>query len=71
MKKFYLIETTNSEVSSSYKYITDSLEEAEQQVNNFADWWRNNGTCTIVTVNQSMRVLEMRFYENGKLVRKI
>lgn len=69
MKKYYLIETTDSERSSSYKYITDSLEEAEQQVNNFANWWCNNGTCTIVTVNQSMRVLETRFYKDGELVR--
>lgn len=68
MKKYYLIKTTDSERSSSYKYITDSLEEAEQQVNNFADWWCNNGTCTLVTVNQSMRSIEIRYYRDGELV---
>ena len=67
MKKYYLIETTDNERSSSYKYITDSFEEAEQQVNNFADWWCNNGTCTLITVNQSMRLIERRTYRDGKL----
>lgn len=68
MKKYYLIKTTDNERSSSYKYITDSFEEAEQQVNNFADWWCNNGTCTLVTVNQLMRSIERRTYRDGELV---
>ena len=67
MKKYYLIETTDNERSSSCKYITDSFEEAEQQVNNFADWWCNNGTCTLITVNKSMRVIERRTYRDGEL----
>lgn len=68
MKKYYLIKTSDNEWSSSYKYITDNFEEAEQQVNNFADWYCNNGTCTLVTVNQSMREIERRSYRDGKLV---
>jgi hypothetical protein len=68
MKKYYyLIRTTDTEHSSSYKKICESYEEAESEVMNYADWWCQKGTCTVVKVDSDFKiVMSFRFYD-GKL----
>lgn len=68
MKKYYLIETTDNEYSSSYKEICETLEEAQSKVMNYANWWCSNGTCRIVAVNNKMRRVEGLSYSKGELV---
>ena len=66
MKRFYLIETTDNEYRSSYKRICRSLEEAIQEVPNFADWWSPKGTCTICEVDEKFTVYKTYKYVEGK-----
>ena len=66
-KHYFLIEKTFSERSSGYVKICESYDEAIEQVPNYADWWCNNGTCTVVEVDSNFKeVNKWRFY-NGEL----
>ena len=67
MKKYYLIETTDNEWSSSYKKICESYEEAEKEVMNYADWYCGKGCCTIVKVDSNFNRLAHYKFWNGKL----
>jgi hypothetical protein len=70
MKKHYYlirINTTVDRNSSIYKKICETYEEAESEVMNYADWWSQKGTCTIVKVDSEFNiVMEYRFWK-GKL----
>ena len=68
MKKYYLIETTDNERSSSYKEICETLEEAESKVMNYADWYCANGCCTIYKVDSKFNKIESYKFDLGKLV---
>ena len=67
MKKYYLIETTDNEYSSSYKEICETLEEAQSKVMNYADWWCSNGCCRIVIVDSKFNKIEYYKFWKGKL----
>jgi len=67
MKTYYLIETSYSEYGSDYNRICETLEEAESHIMEYADWYCNKGTCTIIKVDETFRVLERREYWEGKL----
>lgn len=67
MKYYYLIETTDSERSSSYKEICETLEEAESKVMNYADWYCNKGCCRIVKVDSMFNRCEYYKFWKGKL----
>ena len=58
MKEYWLIKTTDNEMSSSYKYITDTLEDAENNRMNY---------CTLVKVDQEFHTLEEIEYWHGKV----
>ncbi|MBR4378274.1 MAG: hypothetical protein IKP50_05300, partial [Bacilli bacterium] len=58
MKYFWLIKTIDSEYGSSYKFIAESLEEAEANRMRFCGWYCQRGDVTIVKVDQNFRVLE-------------
>lgn len=66
-KHYFLIETTDSERSSSYKRICDSYEEAVEQVLDYSDWYCGNGTCTVVEVDSNFRELNRWRFWDGKL----
>lgn len=69
MKKYYLIRTSDSEWNSSYKKICDTLEEAEKEVPNFADWYCSAGTCDIHEVDENFVTYKIYEFMNGSLAR--
>ena len=68
MKYFYVIETSKSEWTSSYDFITDNFEEARMHVKDFVDWFCNKGTCTIIKFDQNFRQVKRWKYGDDKLV---
>lgn len=69
MKYFWLIKTIDSEYGSSYKFIAESLEEAEANRMRFCGWYCQRGDVTIVKVDQNFRVLEEIEYFHGEIVK--
>ena len=69
MKYFWLIKTIDSEYGSSYKFIAESLEEAEANRMNFCGWYCERGDVTIVKVDQNFRVVEEIEYFHGKIIK--
>jgi hypothetical protein len=67
MKLYYLIETTDSERGSSYKKICETLEEAEKEVMNYADWYCAKGCCKIVKVDSNFNRREYYKFWKGEL----
>jgi hypothetical protein len=66
MKRYFLIETTDSEYRSSYKKICDTLEEAKKEVPNYANWWSpTKGSCSICEVDENFTVYTEYKFENG------
>lgn len=65
MKRYYLIQTTDNEYSSSYKKICATLKEAKKEVPNYADWWSTKGTCTICEVDENFTVYAEYRFVNG------
>lgn len=66
-KHYFLIETSDTEYSSSYKRICETYEEAVEQVPNYANFYCNNGTCTVVEVDSNFREVKKWRFWNGKL----
>lgn len=66
-KYYYLIETTDSEYTSSYKKICESYEEAEKEIKNYSDWYCSKGSCTIVKVTSNFKIKGRYKYWEGKL----
>lgn len=66
-KHYFLIRTTDSEYSSSYKRICDSYEEALEQVPNYYDWYCHPGTCTIVEVDSCFNTINRWRFWKGEL----
>lgn len=67
MKYYWLIKTIDNEYSSSYKYIADTLEEAEEQRMNFCGWYCQRGDVDIIKVDQNFREVETIHYWQGKV----
>ena len=67
MKHYFLIRTSDNEWSSSYKKICDTYEEAVKEVPNFADWFCENGCCTIREVDNNFTVCKTYKFWKGKL----
>ena len=67
MKEYWLIKTIDDERSSSYKFIAESLEEAEANRMNFCGWYCERGDVTIVRVDQEFHTLEEIQYWHGKV----
>ena len=67
MKEYWLIKTTDNEMSSSYKYITDTLEDAENNRMNYCGWYSERGDVTLVKVDQEFHTLEEIEYWHGKV----
>lgn len=65
MKRYFLIRTSDSEYSSSYKKICETLEEAKKEVPNFADWWSPAGTCSIHEVDENFITYKVYEFANG------
>lgn len=65
MKRYFLIRTSDSEYSSSYKKICTTLEEAKKEVPNFADWWSPEGTCDIHEVDENFVTYKVYSFRNG------
>lgn len=68
MKHYYLIRTSDSEWSSSYKKICETFEEAKREVHNFADWYCGNGCCTVYEVDSKFNVWKIYRFWKGQLV---
>lgn len=66
-KHYFLIETTYSEYGSHYRKICESYDEAVAQVPNYADWYCENGTCTVVEVDSNFRKINSWRFWHGKL----
>lgn len=66
MKYYYLIKTSDNEYNSSYKYIANTLEEAEKHIMEYSDWYCSRGTCVIVQVDNMMHCIKEYNYQDGK-----
>ena len=66
-KHYFLIKTTDSEYSSSYKRICETYEEAVKQVPNYANFYCNQGTCTIVEVDANFKEINNWYFNGGVL----
>ncbi|MBO5423914.1 MAG: hypothetical protein J6A25_07710 [Lachnospiraceae bacterium] len=66
MKRYFLIRTADSERSSSYKKICETLEEAKKEVPNYADWWCSNGTCSIHEVDENFITYKVYYFTKGQ-----
>ena len=65
MKRYYLIRVADSDRSSSYKKICETLEEAKKEVPNYADWWSPKGSCDIHEVDENFTTYKVySFYNN-------
>ena len=69
MKEYWLIKTSDNEMSSSYKFIAETLEEAEANRMNYCGWYCERGDVTIVKVDQNFHVVEEIDYFHGKIVK--
>ena len=67
MKYFWVIETIDNEYSSSYKYITDSREDAEAHRMDYCGWYCERGDCHIKKIDQKFRVVEDIDYWHGNI----
>ena len=66
-KYYWVIETIDNKRSSSYKYITDTLEDAQAHRMDFCGWYCERGDCTIKKIDSNFNVLEHLDYWHGKL----
>ena len=69
MKHYFLIRVTTSEYSSTYKKICETYDDAVSQVNNFADWFCDYGTCDIVEVDNDFNPIKIYEFWKGELMR--
>jgi hypothetical protein len=67
MKYFWVIETNNNEYSSSYKYITDTLEDAEAHRMEYCGWYCQPGDVYLIRIDQNFREVEHIKYWQGKV----
>lgn len=66
MKHYFLVRTSDSTYSGSYKFIAETFEEAENFLkNNELDWYAPKGTGSIFEVNQYMKELKRWYYFDG------
>jgi len=65
--EFWVIKTTDNEMSSSYKYITDTLEDAEAHRMDYCGWYCERGDVDILKIDQNFRELEYINYWHGKV----
>ena len=65
--EFWVIKTTDNEMSSSYKYITDTLEDAEAHRMDYCGWYCERGDVDIIKIDQNFRELEYINYWHGKV----
>jgi len=67
-KKYYVIYENPSEYTSPRPvYIAEKLQEAEDHLMEYADWYCPRGTCQIRVVDKKFKALETRYYDEGKL----
>lgn len=67
MKYFWVIDTLDNERGSSYKYITDTLEDAQVHRMDFCGWYCERGDCTIKCIDKMFNVVEVLDYRYGEL----
>lgn len=65
--EFWVIKTVDNEMSSSYKYITDTLEDAEAHRMDYCGWYCERGDVDIIKIDQNFRELEYINYWHGKV----
>ena len=66
--EYYVIYVIPSEYSGyEPKYISSTLEDAENHIMDFSNWYCPKGTCQIRKVDSCLKTLEIREYNNGKL----
>lgn len=68
MKYYWLIRALDNENSSSDKYITDTLEDAEAHRMEYCGWYCQLGDVIIRKVDQNFREIERLEYFKGKVV---
>ena len=68
MKYFWLINTIGNEYSSSDKYITDTLEDAEAHRMDYCGWYCQRGDVVIRKVDQNFREIERIDYFQGMVI---
>lgn len=64
---YWVIETVDNERSSSYKYITDTLENAQAHRMDFCGWYCQRGDCVIKRIDQKFHEVEFLVYCHGEL----
>ena len=64
---FWVIKTVDNERSSSYKYITTSLEDAEAHRMDYCGWYCQQGDVDIIKIDENFRELETIHYWQGKV----
>jgi hypothetical protein len=66
MKEYYVIyEIPNEYQSGRPVYIAETLEEAEEHIMEFANWYCPQGTCTIKKVNKHFMPIDEYEYDEG------
>ena len=66
--EYYVIYVIPSEYSGyEPKYISSTLEDAENHIMDYSNWYCLKGTCQIRKVDSCLKTLEIREYHNGKL----
>lgn len=63
----YVIKTTDTEYTSSYKVYYATLDEARAHIMDYNGWYENKGSCTICKVDNHFRVWKEWIYYNGNL----
>jgi len=67
MNYFYVIYENPSEFTSPVpRYIAETLQEAENHIMDYADWYCPQGTCQIRKVDKHMKVAQVYEYYNGR-----
>ena len=67
-KKYYVIyEIPNEYSSATPRYIAETLQEAEDHIMEYSNWYCPRGTCEIRTVDKKFKTLETRYYSEGVL----
>jgi hypothetical protein len=67
MKHYWTIYTVDNERSSSYKYITDTLEDAQAHRMDFCGWYCEQGDCELRKIDQNFKVQEVIDYWHGEV----
>ena len=66
-KHYFLIKNSYNEYESGYTCICESFEEAKKEIANYADWYCEKGSGTIVEVDSHMNRIRKWEFRNNEI----